>query len=230
MYARSVTTMEEKQKDRELEREFREYFDGLEAPRCDLSYAKRALSAPKRKPRKWVAAIVSACASAAVFLLCCILIPYSVRRSRTCTLADTTQQTVSAEAVREEYSSAIKPFAGFEQADNASCSYSLVTHGGKTVLVRADISFYSPQVRFNATAYIDVSSGKYRVKDFDEYSDFKRKAYGFFYDTAIEEETGSSLSRIYGKGDRRDPHYYIAMLSDQPQALDYLLSYLDKFL
>ena len=96
--------------------------------------------------------------------------------------------------------------------------------------MRADISFYSPQVRFNATAYIDVSSGKYRVKDFDEYSDFKRKAYGFFYDTAIEEETGSSLSRIYGKGDRRDPHYYIAMLSDQPQALDYLLSYLDKFL
>lgn len=222
--------MKEKQKDRELEREFREYFDGMEAPRCDLSEAKRALSAPKRKPRKWIAAVVSACASAAVFLLCCILIPFSVRQSRTFTLADTTRQAVSAEAVRAEYGSEIKPFVNFERADNASCRYSLVERKGKTVFVQADISFYSPQVRFNATAYIDVSAGMYRVKDFDEYSDFNRKANGFLYDTAIEEETGSRLSRIYGKGKGRNPDYYIAMLSDQPQALDYLLDYLDKFL
>lgn len=220
--------MKDMPKDRELEREFREYFDGTEAPRCDLSHAKRALAAPEKKPRRWIAAVISACATAAAaFLLCCILIPYSARQARTFTLEDTEHRAVSVAEVKENYNKETRALTRFERAENAVCSYTAVERKGETVLLRADLSYYSPRVRFDATVYIDVSAGKYDIGDFDEYSELAHKSGGILYESETDGATGSIFSRVYAEGDKTA--YYISMLSDQPQALDFLLRYLHEY-
>lgn len=233
--------MKEKGKDKELEREFREYFDGAAKPHCDLAEAKRAISQERRaeKPRNKgvIAAVISACASAACVLVIAVaLLPSFIGRGNTqapsindpaavvYSLSETTPRTVNASDLRKDYADEIKPFTSFEQASNASCAYALVEREGEPVLIRAELS-YTGSMKFEATVYIDVTNGACVASELEDYRALPNQKYGVRYETVTDGETGSYVSRAFREG---AADYYIAMISDSETALDSLINLFKK--
>ena len=176
-------------KDERLEQEFRAYFDGAEAPRCDLSAAKEALGARRaQKRRRWMA-FASACA-------CALLIgtvtagavfagtlhggaptgPSAVPPDG----AEPVGTSVTYASLAAEYG-AIRGLAPFEWADNAQAEYTLYTsEDGAPLWIGIRLNYLHGFSHWEAEAYVDLSGGTYSLPQAERYASLEERGDALF--------------------------------------------------
>lgn len=151
-------------KDEQLEKQFDEYFKGLEQPQNITADAKRQVKKGGRKGAKFVKfASVAAClllvGTVTVFALRNLFPAQPINPdgpAETYSLSSLTA--VSADVYADAKSPALLPVYKITCADNAQVvGYTTYREDGKTVIVRADIVVLKDGRRQDAVMYIDLS-------------------------------------------------------------------------
>lgn len=230
--------MKDMKKDEKIEERFREYFQGNDAPACDLTQAKRMVSeeraARKRGRGVWLklASALACCAVAVV--LCIVFLPSAfgagdqappsdgadVAPPAVFALADTVSRPLGYEEAKEDYGDKIAMFSSFEWADNASCSYTLYNYNKEAVLLRADLRYGGGMRKFDAVVYIDLTKGSYAASDFGEYRALER---GAIRTERLDGEYVSAARTVYG-----ETEYYSRITSPRRDAAEFLINLLEK--
>ena len=229
--------MDSMEKNNTIETYFDHYFAGAPLPPCDLSEAKRELSARSRgRVRKIIAASVSSAAAAGVaFLIGMAVLLHSlfssllgvlhpdVNTPHSYLLADTSSTSASFSELNGKYS-VMQSFAPFSLADNSDAQYTLYYAGEKEVLLRADLKYTDGFTSFRATVWCDLTEGEYSTKDFEEYRALMPEGRTYGHSTQFID--GEYVSRACMM--KRDTEYVIDMTSPNSGALDMLVSMLRK--
>ena len=198
--------MEDMKKDERLEQEFRAYFDGAEAPRCDLSAAKEALGARRaQKRRRWMA-FASACA-------CALLIgtvtagavfagtlhggapagPSAVPPDG----AEPVGTRVTYASLAAEYG-AIRGLAPFEWADNAQADYTLYTaEDGSPLRVEVRLRYLHGFSHWEAEAYVDLSGGTYSLPQAERYASLEERGDALGHAYTYAQRTAENGETVY---------------------------------
>lgn len=229
--------IESMEKDTILQTTFDRYFAGAQLPPCDLSKAKRIVSARARERR--VGGIVAAAVSSVATLFACIIISIvfalrsimgwwdnrlpDVSGPAGYLLADTTSTAASYFELKDKYA-VMRSFAPFSLASNADAQYTLYYAEDKEVLLRADLKYRDGMTSFSATVWCDLTEGEYSAEDFKEYRALPMGAGS--YRAQMEYLNGEYVSRAYMM--KNDTEYVIDMTSPQRDSLDRLVSMLQK--
>ena len=225
--------METMEKNNTIEKYFDRYFAGAELPPCDLSKAKREISARKRgRARKSIAAIASSVAVACIGIIIGLgLLAQSLfgslfenmlpERPQSYLIADTTATAVSYFDARDKYD-IMDRFTPFTFSENADAEYTLYSTADTDVLLRADLKYTDGFTSFRATVWCDLTEGKYSSKDFKEYRALIPAGENYGYST--EYINGEYVSRACLT--RQKTEYVIDIMSPNQGALDMLVSIL----
>ena len=172
--------MKDMKKDEKIERAFREYFDGNEAPVCDLTQAKRALRTEHRRRGGRIAAIVSAAAcsllvaAVAVGLLLPRFLldvpsedaPSAGDVPQTYSLASAQAQPATYAALEDAYGQFLSGFSRFDAARNASARYTLYEQNGEDVLLSVHVEYVRGLTRWRADVSFDLTEGAMLPEEF----------------------------------------------------------------
>lgn len=194
--------MKDMKKDEKIERAFREYFDGNEAPVCDLTQAKRALGTAHRRRGGRIAAAVSA---AACFLLVAavavgLLLPRFLHEvpsedapsegdaPQTYALASAQAENMGTVPPEEEYGALLAGLSAFSGARNASAAYTLYRLDGVQVLLAVHLEYVCGLTRWRADVAFDLTSGEllpeeWQGEDFSQEGSLSGCSYAYRTDT-----------------------------------------------
>lgn len=234
--ANDVVMVQDMEKDNTIEIRFDRYFAGAELPPCDLSKAKRVVSARSRgRVRKTIAAAVSSGVVAGVCLIIGLVVLFrnlfagllgklpGENGAQGYYIADTSSSSASFSELNGKYD-VMHGFAPFSLADNADAQYTLYFAHEREVLLRADLRYTDGLTSFRATVWCDLTEGKYSPKDFEDYRALMPE--GETYGSQTEYINGEYVSRAcMMKG---DTEYVIDMTSPQRTSLNRLVSMLKK--
>lgn len=166
--------MKEMKKDETIERAFREYFAGSEAPDCDLGQAKCALARPRSgKTRGIFRRIVPVFAC---FLLLCVAsvgillgregdapgdIPQgeAPTGAQYYTLASAQAEAATYAQLSQRYGAALRGLSPFEWADNAQAEYTLYAVEGEDALIGVRLRYLYGFLYWEGELYIDLTDG-----------------------------------------------------------------------
>lgn len=194
--------MKDMKKDEKIERAFREYFDGNEAPVCDLTQAKRALRTEHRRRGGRIAAIVSAAAcsllvaAVAVGLLLPRFLldvpsedaPSAGDVPQTYSLASAQAEDMGTEPPDGEYGALLAGLSAFSGAQNAAAAYTLYRLDGTQVLLAVHLEYVCGLTRWRADVAFDLTSGEllpeeWQGKDFSQEGSLSGCSYAYRTDT-----------------------------------------------
>lgn len=232
--ASDVVMVQDMEKDNTIEIRFDRYFAGAELPPCDLSKAKRVISARSRgRVRKTIAAAVSSGVAVGICLIIGLVIMLrnlfsgwlgklpEANSPKSYLIADTNSTVASFSELNGKYG-VMHSFAPFSLADNADAQYTLHFVEDKEVLLRADLQYTDGLTSFRATVWCDLTEGKYSPKEFENYRALMPE--GETYGSETEYINGEYVSRAcMMKG---DTEYVIDMTSPQKTSLRKLVSML----
>ena len=233
----SVVMVQDMEKDSKIETCFERYFAGTELPPCDLSEAKRIVSARSRgRIRKTIAASVSASLAVSAALIIGFVLLFrnliagfwgnqlpDASGPQGYLLADTSSTSASFTELRDKYD-LMHSFAPFSLANNSDAQYTLYLADDREVLLRADLRYTDGLTSFRATVWCDLTEGKYSPQDFEDYRALMPE--GESYGSHTEYINGEYVSRACMMKD--DTEYVIDMTSPQRDSLDRLVSMLKK--
>ena len=227
-----VVMVKNMEKDGKIERSFERYFDGAPLPPCDLSEAKRVVSARARKRRRKLTAaigsIVAACACAliisAVFLFRALAGLWGgPLPDGSYLLSETSSIEKSFSELNGKYD-LVHSLAPFSLSDNSSAQYTLYYAHDREVLLRADLRYADNYSSFRATVWCDLTGGELSTKDFEDYRALIPEGETYGSDTVFM--NGEYVSRACMlKG---GTEYVIDMTSPQKGSLNKLVSMLKK--
>ena len=231
----SVVMEESMEKNSTIETCFERYFAGAPLPPCDLSEAKRVVSARARgRVRKIIAAAVSSAAVACIGIL--VGLAFLVKSlfgdwwgnmlpdaPQGYLLADMSATSASFSQLNGKYD-IMHSFAPFSLADNADAEYTIYAADDKEILLRADLRYTDGMTSFRATVWCDLTEGEYSVKDFEDYRALIPQGETYGHET--EYINGEYVSRACMM--KKDTEYVIDMTSPNRGALDMLVSMLKK--
>lgn len=181
---KNVGTMKDMKKDEKIEREFRKYFDGNEAPPCDLTQAKRALAATERRAvRGRIVKIVSsfACVLLVAAVAVGLLLPRFMQdvpqspsqeapsdegEAVLYSLASAQAQPATYAALEGEYGQFLSGFSRFDAARNASARYTLYEQNGEDVLLSVHVEYVRGLTRWRADVSFDLTEGAMLPEEF----------------------------------------------------------------
>lgn len=217
----------EMEKDEKIERAFNGYFSGQEMPEIDLTAAKTALAEENarrlhaRRRARRIAAAVSACACAvlACILVLALLPSMLVKRYE---IASAQARTVSYTELMER--GGLEVLSPFSLADNASAEYTLYSVQEKEVLLGAEVAVTSGMNALKATLYLDLSGGKYRFGEWEEFTHLPDRQGSYRYET--EYVNGEFLSRAYLE--REEGNAFVWVSSQSSGALFYFMNLLTR--
>ena len=230
-----VVMIEDMEKNTTIERCFEHYFDGTPLPPCDLTEAKRVVSARARSDRRTfiaaVSSIVAVCAG--IFILGFVLLFKNIlgligkplpdgSASNSYQLSQTTSASMSFSELNGKYS-VMSSFAPFSLSDNSDAQYTLHFAGDRAVLLRADLRYTDGNTSFRATVWCDLTQGEYSISDFEEYRALME---GGDYGSETEYINGEYVSRACML--KSGTEYVIDMMSPNRGSLDMLVSALRK--
>ena len=177
--------MKEMKKDETIERTFREYFDGSEVLRVDLSQAKAEIS---RSPRKkgwgifWKVAPALAC-----FLIVCVASVGVVlgrgsmggdmptgeapAGAQYYTLAEAQAEHSTYAQLSQQYGAALRGLSPFEWADNAQADYTLYAVDGENTLIGVRLRYLQGFLFWEGELYIDLTGGAYLPEELEPFAD-----------------------------------------------------------
>ena len=227
--------IENMEKNNTISTYFDRYFAGAELPPCDLTKAKRELSARARgRVRKSLAAIISSVSVAVIAIIVGVailvqslfgglwdnLLPEGPHRYL---IAETSASTASFSDLSGKYD-VMHSFAPFSLSNNSDAQYTLYSADEKEVLLRADLKYTDGFTSFRATVWCDLTEGKYTSTDLNE--DRVLMPEGETYGSDTEYINGEYVSRAYMM--KEDTEYVIDMTSPNKNALDMLITMLKK--
>lgn len=198
-------------KSKYLEKKFDEYNDGVAAPEIDLTAAKAAVRAKRRRraPIFAAAAALSACLLVGVFLL-----PFALRDAAggnsaqdpdaespaLYSLSETVAAPCSYAALSKAYPDYARPFARLSLSANAWAEYSLLEWEGASVALRVDFAFLGGLSQAKGTLWLDLSGGKMDAKEFSEYGGLAGYYRGARYETEYENAEYLSKAETFLQG------------------------------
>ena len=242
-----VTMKDMKQKDTMLERRFDRYFDGAQLPPCDLTEAKRVVSARARNRKRGIFAAVSSlvavCAGLLIFGFVVLFrnimglfgttipgdmppsadTPGEPNVSNSYLLSETSSTGQSFSDLNGKYA-VMNSFAPFSLSNNADAEYTLYFTEEKEVLLRAELRYSDGYTSFRATVWCDLTEGEYVSRDFEDYRALIPE--GSTYGRNMEYINGEYVSHACMIS--RGTEYVIDMTSPSREALEMLVSMLRK--
>lgn len=224
-------------KDKKLEEQFNEYFDGMEIPENLAQDAKRYVDTP----RKRLPGFVKYASIAASFVLCCAVALTVILSSRTGNLfpsdsADTPNDEMSAQiqyadkeitgSYVDEYSlteidSSLRFLERFVYASNSDLTAEKYTFGdGSTAFIKANVTVVSAS-RQDAEIYVEFTEKEYApLKDYGE-GEINYYNSCPYYVTVETAEDGEPVTKLYFIKD--NVKYYINIKSSDTESyINYL--------
>ena len=234
--------MKEMKKDEKIERAFREYFDGNEAPRCDLTQAKRELAAPKREKnfRGTFLRVASLLACVLFVCVCYVGILFGTISRNDSVDNDAPQaedpsetkyyNLSSAQAeyapygqISQQYGEMLNALSPFEWADNARAEYTLYAVEGEAVLIGVQLRYLRGTLYWEGELYIDLTDGNLlpeELKSFDDLSVGGSVA-GNAYSYSTRYRNGEYISDA--KLSLSSADYYMTVMGQNKNAVFFLL-------
>ncbi len=221
--------MTDMKKDAIIENSFRSYFAGVEMPQIDLTAAKRALeescASNQRRSKKTRAkrrAIFGAAFSALAVCLALIVALVVVFMPVQYSYEEAFAQSATYSDLKETYGDKLGGLSAFSLSDNATAEYTLYSTDGKEVLLRADVAVLSGTNKLTGTVWLDLSAGKYRATELEEYTSLSNEKSGYVYET--EYLNGEYVSRAFYKSE--GVRYYVDVTSPNDRALAFMMEVL----
>ena len=168
--------MKDMKKDKTIERAFREYFDGTDAPHCDLTRAKQAVRAGARRTRKrgWLSVLIPALAC--VLLVCAVSLGVlfgdrlgapqisapqddGAQEPQVYSLASAQAENTTYAQLSAQYADLLGGLSRFAWADNAQADYTLYRLDGDCVLLYARLKYLRGLHYWEADVYLDLTDG-----------------------------------------------------------------------
>ena len=232
--------MKKMKKDETIGRAFDEYFDGSEAPHCDLTQAKQALSRSVRE-RSGGVIFLKAASAFACFLVVCIVsvgIVFGMRGDESPSLAapsgaasyyalsSAQTETATYAGLSQTYGGVMSALAPFEWADNAQADYTLYSVDGEDVLIGASLKYLYDTFYWEGELYIDLTGGESIPEEFKPYErlPYEGSAAGRSYTYSTQYVNGEYVSDARLSLPSAD--CYMTVMSRSENAVYFLLNLL----
>lgn len=210
-------------KDAAIERRFREYFAGAEAPGIDLKEAKAELVRARRraaKRRALTLSLSSVCACLALVLVFVFaLMPAPVMRYA---LASADTETVAYSELKERFADEARTFAPFSLSSNATAEYTVYSTEGQPVLLEARLGISDGLGRVKAVVRVDLTEGKYLAEELEPYKALGKRGEDYRFETLYI--NGEYVSRAYVV--REGGNCFVDVESAREGALGFILAVL----
>lgn len=216
-------------KDKKLEEQFNEYFDGVKVPENITEDAKKYVNKPARLPK-----FVKTASIAASFLLCTVAAIALILRAPSAAAPETPavsyykESEVSYSAENAYAASELKPELKFVErlafSNNADVKLKRADfENGETAFALAEV-IYVDGVRDDTEIYVEYTSGVFSpLKD---YSDGEEFYYGGMSYRLTQEfdESGEPVSKVYAQ--KNGIKYYLSVTSSNTQSYQKYLKFI----